>query len=104
MHLTASTAHNSRDDAVVNKASASASMGPRPGNVETAELPLPEVEFPPELLLPPVAWTEPGAPDESVGMALETAGGFVELSLSSMYASFIGLFRQAITGSILKGG
>lgn len=53
----------------------------------------------------PVACAEPGAPEESVITPDPDArGGLVLLSLVSMYASAIGLFRQEMTGSIVKGG
>jgi len=70
----------------------------RPAPVPMAEL---DDEVDPEA---PVAWAEPGAPEERVTATPEpeATGGFVLLLLVSMYASDIGLLRHVTTGSILK--
>lgn len=54
----------------------------------------------------PVAWTEPGAPEESVtaAEAFADGGGFVWLLFVSMYASLSGLFKHVTTGWMLNFG
>jgi len=102
VELAQQSPHSRRKDIPLSRVSASTNADPNPGNptVETAELlPLPP-EPPPEPPLPVVeAEAEPVTTVEA-----EMGGGFVLLSLSSMYALFIGWLRHEMTGSILNGG